>query len=247
MQAADLAAAKRAILQKSQKTPLLAAFAKKATVSSVSNTGLPPSRKRVTPTRLGGVIESWDGVNGWVRPHQPVPNLGAHQGQLFCLHAKDVLPSGVELPTGCEVTFFVYRGSAGFGAESCIAYKGTQLGAAKSRADTGTIRGGGGDLYGPRWEPSWNETWHESGPDLPRKRVTEAAICGEVVEWSGQHGWIQPEEELEHPLAKRRRGRLYVHRRDMQSEEAPDVGALVLFQVYADSSGLGAEEVFASA
>eukprot|EP00448_Togula_jolla_P002515 CAMPEP_0170605190 /NCGR_PEP_ID=MMETSP0224-20130122/19845_1 /TAXON_ID=285029 /ORGANISM="Togula jolla, Strain CCCM 725" /LENGTH=145 /DNA_ID=CAMNT_0010930185 /DNA_START=68 /DNA_END=505 /DNA_ORIENTATION=- len=82
-----------------------------------------------------------------------------------------------------------------------------------------------------------------SGPNLPRQRVTELPMTGEVVEWKGKYGWIQPSEPIEHPMAQNREGRLYVSMSDLQGLTELQPGALVQFHVFSDPSGLGAEEV----
>mmetsp|Transcript_48851 Transcript_48851/g.106184 ORF Transcript_48851/g.106184 Transcript_48851/m.106184 type:complete len:391 (-) Transcript_48851:350-1522(-) len=82
-----------------------------------------------------------------------------------------------------------------------------------------------------------------SGPDLPRERITQEPIVGEIVEWKGSFGWIRPCEPIQHVSAARRSGRVYVHQQDTTELEAPVVGLRVQFQVYSDPAGLGADEV----
>jgi len=83
-----------------------------------------------------------------------------------------------------------------------------------------------------------------SGPDLPRERVSEAPILGEVLEWKGKYGWIKAQEAIEHPLAGKREGKIYMNVKDLpEGVEELDAGGLVQFELYADESGLGAEEV----
>lgn len=89
----------------------------------------------------------------------------------------------------------------------------------------------------------WGKGWPD-GPDLPREPVTEGLVNGEVVDWKGTFGWIQPAVELEHPAACRRGGRVYVHQQDIAGGmQELEVGTKVRFQVYCDPSGLGAELV----
>lgn len=83
-----------------------------------------------------------------------------------------------------------------------------------------------------------------SGADLPRARITEAAVQGEVLEWKGRYGWIKARCEIAHDSASRNKGRIYVNRKDLMGELAElTQGSDVQFHVYADEAGLGAEEV----
>jgi len=101
---------------------------------------------------------------------------------------------------------------------------------------------GGGAEQAWRWKGGWS--WSASGPDLPRERVSETAITGEVLEWKGSFGWVKPSVEIEHPAASRRGGKIYLHQRDLvDGEQELSPGTTVIFQLYVDPSGLGAEEV----
>lgn len=95
-----------------------------------------------------------------------------------------------------------------------------------------------------RYQEAWDWGWCAGGPDLPRERVTEEAISGEVLEWKGTFGWVKPSEEIDHPAASRRGGKVYVHQRDLlDGVQELSEGAAVSFQLYVDPSGLGGEEV----
>lgn len=91
----------------------------------------------------------------------------------------------------------------------------------------------------------WGWGWRmPTGPDLPREKVKEAPILGEVLEWKGNFGWVKATEAIEHEAAALRGGKIYVHKQDLADGlEALTVGASVNFTVYVDPSGLGAEEV----
>mmetsp|Transcript_104559 Transcript_104559/g.207619 ORF Transcript_104559/g.207619 Transcript_104559/m.207619 type:complete len:118 (-) Transcript_104559:14-367(-) len=41
-----------------------------------------------------------------------------------------------------------------------------------------------------------------SGPNLPRNRLDNELYLGEVLEWKGKFGWINPVEPIDHPLAR---------------------------------------------
>lgn len=83
-----------------------------------------------------------------------------------------------------------------------------------------------------------------TGPDLPREKIGEEPVTGTVVEWKGSFGWLKPSTTIDHPLASRREGKVYVHKKDLVGEVAElETGATVKFLLYADFSGLGAQEV----
>jgi len=77
-----------------------------------------------------------------------------------------------------------------------------------------------------------------------RERVAES-ITGEVVEWTRNIGWLRAHEPISHPEANRRGGKIYLAKRDVMGEEELPVGAVVQFNVYADASGLGADDCIA--
>lgn len=81
--------------------------------------------------------------------------------------------------------------------------------------------------------------------DLPRTRVTDVSVSGEVVEWKGKFGWVKATTDIEHEHAAKRDGKLYVNAKDLIGGEELTVGQAVEFHVYEDSSGLGAEECIA--
>jgi len=86
-----------------------------------------------------------------------------------------------------------------------------------------------------------------SGPNLPRTRITEEPVTGEVDEWKGKYGWIKLTVPVEHELASKHEGRIYVSMTDLvggAQELTP--GSLCQFHVFSDVSGLGAEECIGS-
>lgn len=102
---------------------------------------------------------------------------------------------------------------------------------------------GKGKGFGLLWGWDWNMMWGGgSGPNLPREKVSETPMTGEVVEWKENFGWVKPAGEVDHPSAKQREGKLYVSKKDVTSGNMA-VGCKVSFMVYKDPQGLGAEEV----
>ena len=81
------------------------------------------------------------------------------------------------------------------------------------------------------------------GHTLPRERVSETPMIGEVLEWKGKYGWIKPQEPIEHEKAARHGGKLFVSQADLVGVTELSSGRLVQFHLFEDSSGLGAEEV----
>lgn len=84
-----------------------------------------------------------------------------------------------------------------------------------------------------------------SGPDLPRRRVSEEEFVGEVTDWKVKYGWIKPASEIKHESMSNGRGRVYMSMNDLpQGVSELAAGARVKFKVYTDTSGsLGAEQV----
>jgi len=77
-----------------------------------------------------------------------------------------------------------------------------------------------------------------------RDRVTDVPCVGTVVEWAGEHGWLEAALPIDHPMANSRGGKIFIHQRDLP--EGVDTlleGQPLSFHVYSDSEGLGAEQV----
>jgi len=82
-----------------------------------------------------------------------------------------------------------------------------------------------------------------SGPYLERDRLTASLVTGEVVEWKGKYGWIKPHVPVHHVKASAHKGRLYVHKVDLEWwVKALTPGSFCRFHVYVDANSLGAEE-----
>uniref|UniRef100_A0A7S1S2C0 Uncharacterized protein n=1 Tax=Alexandrium catenella TaxID=2925 RepID=A0A7S1S2C0_ALECA len=82
----------------------------------------------------------------------------------------------------------------------------------------------------------------EGGPDLPRERVSDMPVMGEVVESKGKWAWLRCAEDVDHELAPKHDNKIYIHSKDVLDGTELSVGQTFEFHVYADSSGLGAEE-----
>mmetsp|Transcript_60088 Transcript_60088/g.168462 ORF Transcript_60088/g.168462 Transcript_60088/m.168462 type:complete len:260 (+) Transcript_60088:90-869(+) len=76
-----------------------------------------------------------------------------------------------------------------------------------------------------------------------KERISEDRITGKVLGWRGSFGWIKPDGPVEHEKASLRGGRIFLHKTNMQDgTKRLKRGEPVEFVVYADSTGLGAEE-----
>merc|ERR1712060_289025 len=78
-----------------------------------------------------------------------------------------------------------------------------------------------------------------------REEVTPTAVEGVVKRARGKYCFIKPDEPIDHPDAKKHGGMIFFHSGDMPEGESekPLWGAKVLFHVYSDSFGLGADRL----
>jgi len=82
------------------------------------------------------------------------------------------------------------------------------------------------------------------GDREPGPRGSRRVLChGEVLVMLGYYGWLTSADPIEHPDTRRNGGRIYVSRGDVACGTELSAGDRVVFYVYVDSRGLGAEEV----
>jgi len=96
--------------------------------------------------------------------------------------------------------------------------------------------------YPPSGSPAVSDADWEDFPLSPgssRRPAVRGRICGNIVEWKGKFGWIEPDEPINHPEARMKGGKIYLSQEDV-AEVISGVGAHVSFYVYADGTGLGA-------
>jgi len=74
-----------------------------------------------------------------------------------------------------------------------------------------------------------------------RETVSSSLVSGSVTKVRGKVAWIKPEDKIDHPEAEKHKGEIYLHFDDVESGDNPLPGAQVIFFVYADDMGLGAE------
>mmetsp|Transcript_61228 Transcript_61228/g.164690 ORF Transcript_61228/g.164690 Transcript_61228/m.164690 type:complete len:197 (-) Transcript_61228:155-745(-) len=77
--------------------------------------------------------------------------------------------------------------------------------------------------------------------DLPRERISEAPMTGTLSNWCGKFGWIDMSEKVAHQAASKNKGKVYLSLKDWEQPTPPTKGASVMFYLYADDAGLGAE------
>eukprot|EP00927_Polykrikos_kofoidii_P012643 TRINITY_DN1546_c0_g1_i1.p1 TRINITY_DN1546_c0_g1~~TRINITY_DN1546_c0_g1_i1.p1 ORF type:complete len:352 (+),score=47.57 TRINITY_DN1546_c0_g1_i1:87-1142(+) len=221
-------------------------------------------RKRASIAPISGVIKQWKGAFGWVVPLTPFKHP-AYRGQIY-LHAKDlggIHPS--QLHDGLSISFMVYEDVQGLGADSIkiegagsLAPTGLPRPGGNLAAALGGCGGGCGGLsFASRGSgalgvqsmlataaaaASAMTTAMPPKANLPRERITVVATTGEVVEWKSSFGWLKPYDVIEHAAANKRGGRVYVSRKDLVGVSELHLGQQVQFHIFADSSGLGAEE-----
>lgn len=79
----------------------------------------------------------------------------------------------------------------------------------------------------------------------PSERFQRNCVCqGKLLEMRRTHGWIQPLQSITHDNAYMNGGRIYLDAEDMRPGVALRPGDLVVFFLYVDSKGLGAEDCF---
>jgi hypothetical protein len=79
----------------------------------------------------------------------------------------------------------------------------------------------------------------------PAERFQRSVCCqGKLLEMRRSHGWIQPLQLIQHLSAHLNGGKVYLNAEDMRPGVALRPGDLVIFFLYADSMGLGAEDCF---
>merc|ERR1712046_450393 len=104
---------------------------------------------------------------------------------------------------------------------------------------------GSGNEFRPALEDGTSSqisTGNEVRDPLQRSRLRENVVYGEVVEWKGNFGWINPAEEIQDESG-RKYEKLFVLSTDVQEGLQLTEGVFVKCNVYKDSQGAGAENV----
>lgn len=124
----------------------------------------------------------------------------------------------------------------------------------------GRLTANGGGLWGAKgWGKGWGKAWSQmqmmmmkgwgkgcGGCQInpgPRERITGEPVTGTITEWKERYGWVSLHQLIDHPAASKNQGRVYLNIKDWTSPEAPPAANMSIhMQLYADQSGLGAEE-----
>lgn len=194
---------------------------------------------RITTFPITGEVESCAGTVGWIWPHVKVEHPLASKNDGRVSICSDSLTNGTKrLRVGHLVQFHVFSNGSDLGAEECEVFGGDWPhpdGLEETEPDEA-------EPAAPSTSPQEASKTGIIGPG-PRERITVVPTTGDLVSWHEGFAWIQPHSELDHPLARKRGGKIYLAKCDL----APGVtlllpGQLVKFHIYADDSGLGAEE-----
>lgn len=227
-------------------------------------------RERLLQNRIEGKLIRWRGHTGWIRPNEPIdhPDAASFKKNIY-LHETDV-QNGHEMFQGAQVKFFLYTDGHGVGAEKCMltterleysspfsslqtvclegkgkvkdAGKGKGSDESKSLTTVEKLRLKRRRGKGKNAEDGEKREKRPGGPDLPRERVTDIPVSGEVIEWKKKFGWLRPTEAFEHEKADVHEGKIYIHQKDVIPEGDLEVGQQAEFHIYIDANGLGAEE-----
>lgn len=212
----------------------LGALAKAAASSKPAAAAGPGQKARVSSALITGQVKSFKsgpGGYGWITPLEPVKHP-LFKGQIY-VKATDVV-GGKVLEPGMTVCFYVYADSQGLGAETCRVLDG-------SGAQPGT-----GVFVPPKPTMAASLVAKVAATPAPtiaeRERLTVVPTTGDVLEWRGGFGWVKPHAPVDHPEAKKRQGKVYVSKSDLKGITSLQVGQLVQFHVFVDSSGIGGDE-----
>lgn len=117
-------------------------------------------------------------------------------------------------------------------------------------AEAAKPKGGGkGSGMGKGWGKGWGKmmmmAWAPTDPaEQIGELVSNDSVTGEVIEWRGTFGFIQPTVPINHPSATMRQGKVFAHKKSfLEGVETVAQGQNVSFKLYAGSSGLNAQEV----
>mmetsp|Transcript_43436 Transcript_43436/g.125364 ORF Transcript_43436/g.125364 Transcript_43436/m.125364 type:complete len:553 (-) Transcript_43436:97-1755(-) len=127
------------------------------------------------------------------------------------------------------------------GAGAAPVAKGKGKGKGKSK--DGVREGKGGGRKGAKGGTKGGKGKRKGGPkeQPPRKRIG-GRLTGKILRWGRTFGFVEAEEPIEHPAAKKHKGEVFLHEDDVMGGKKPREGDAVDFLPYADRSGLGAEK-----
>jgi len=219
------------------------------------------------PRQIGTVIE-WKGAFGWIKPSKPISHPANTRGKVY-LKAEDVASEldGV----GAEVSFKLYSDKSGLGAADCrmataadkAASRGSvgKVAATTSKVAATWSQGGAKTTFQkksmvqqtafqkPNFAKGKGKVADAKGAakgggkgGKQRNIIWDKPLIGTITQWKGKFGWVKPKDTIDHPLASKHQGDLFLGQMDVEAE-IEGVGSRVRFMLYEDSHGLGAANV----
>jgi hypothetical protein len=77
---------------------------------------------------------------------------------------------------------------------------------------------------------------------LPGQKGEKSCLCsGRIHKTNGDHFWILPHHDIDHPDAWKLRGSIFLDANDVCADVELRVGSVVVFYLFANERGLGAE------
>jgi cold shock CspA family protein len=229
-------------------------------------------RTAISGPRQTGTITEWKGSFGWIQPSKAVNHpAAAKRGGKIYLAVEDVVEELDGVGAAVNFTLYsdatglgaadvkMAKGAAaaapaatpakaGKGKSSAVAQyrelsalsnKGASKGAKGSQAPAAKGRAAAQSFSEPPAKKG--KSAGKKGPGK-REMLHDEPLIGTIIQWKGKFGWITPNDTIDHPLASKNRGDLYVAQEDVE-EEIEGEGAVVQFMLYGDDRGLGAANV----
>lgn len=234
----------------------------KGSKASATGGGAKGVRTPINGPRQTGTILEWKGAFGWIQPSKPInhPKAQAKQGKVY-LAAEDVKEEleGV----GAKVSFNLYSDNSGLGAADCKMVSSAQVAVSKPQPKAHAKGNAKGNSKGkvtsvlPTWtksamavqktafqkkaaapQPQQRQTQKGGGKgSTERKLIHNAPLKGTVIQWRGKFGWVKPNDTIDHPMANKHQGDLFMGHQDVE-QEISGVGAKVRFYLYESDKGL---------
>lgn len=222
------------------------------------------------PRQIGTVIE-WKGAFGWIKPSKPISHPSNTRGKVY-LKAEDVAAEldgvGAEVSfklysdksglgaADCRMATAAdkaaARGSVGKvgattsskfkvaatwskpGAQTAVQKKSVVQQTAFQKTNFAKGKGKAADAKGAAKGGGKGKK--------PRHIIWDKPLIGTITQWRGKFGWVKPKDTIDHPLASKHQGDLFLGQTDVEAE-IEGVGSRVRFMLYEDSHGLGAANV----
>jgi hypothetical protein len=206
---------------------------------------------------------------GWIMPLTEInhPDTEKHEGRIYMKNSD--VAWGMVISPGDPVHFYLYADSQGLGAErvcpegrnspattttftprptTTFAPRPTYTSAPWQRAAAqpppSMAVQAALALMPPRLAETKEPAWCDCPSRVPGRRGSLSCLCrGQVIVMLSYYGWIAPLDDIDHQDKDKHDGRIYVKRSDLGWGVNLSPGDPVIFYLYADSRGLGAENV----